>query len=744
MAVLNQNSVLLFFFVSFASMIPTFHAHIAVFDEYWQNKSLQAYKTANQLYRPNPEEITDDFNKKVARAVIGSNNTRRNLKKYTGACKVTNPIDRCWRCRSDWATDRKRLGRCAMGFGRNTIGGLKGKFYVVTDPRDDSLEDPRPGTLRHAVIQKEPLWIIFQRPMIIRLTQELIMASDKTIDARGANVHIAYGAGITIQFINNVIIHGLHIHDIVVGTGGLIRDSVDHIGLRTKSDGDGISIFGSTNVWIDHVSMARCTDGLIDAIMGSTAITISNCHFTEHNEVTKRDYAMKGEWMNWQWRSEGDLTMNGAFFVESGQPLKKKPFSRLDMIKSKPEMEMSSVKSEMMSSGRRRLCMVEGDVPVAKCVKRRRRDPSAVALGCNDPGKQQQLQLPPVDQPSTVKRSSRFRGVSRHRWTGRFEAHLWDKGSWNATQRKKGKQGAYDEEESAARAYDLAAIKYWGSTTFTNFPASDYEKEIEIMQNVTKEEYLASLRRRSSGFSRGVSKYRGVARHHHNGRWEARIGRVFGNKYLYLGTYSTQEEAAHAYDIAAIEYRGINAVTNFDLSTYIRWLKPGANAVASQDPRPNIEIENLPVQVSSNRIPSEEPELIFQANSYTTGNFNIPQKQEVLERKMPISPCNKSSSPTALSLLLRSSMYRDLMERNSNVIDEETEGNDTKNQSQTGSEDEFGGFFYNGIGNSPYVSSSNGDMLPGLEPQEENALSLYNRTGQSLWNGSINMPSSIH
>ncbi|KAM3750520.1 hypothetical protein ACB098_04G042800 [Castanea mollissima] len=25
--------------------------------------------------------------------------------------------------------------------------------------------------------------------------------------------------------------------------------------------------------------------------------------------------------------------------------------------------------------------------------------------------------------------------------------------------------------------------------------------------------------------------------HHHNGRWEARIGRVCGNKYLYLGTY---------------------------------------------------------------------------------------------------------------------------------------------------------------------------------------------------------------
>lgn len=122
--------------------------------------------------------------------------------------------------------------------------------------------------------------------MIIRLSQELMISSDKTIDARGANVHIAYGAGLTIQFVNNVIIHNLHIHDIISKSGGMIRDSVDHYGFRTQSDGDGISIFGSTNVWIDHISMSNCQDGLIDAIMGSTAITISNCHFTHHNEVS--------------------------------------------------------------------------------------------------------------------------------------------------------------------------------------------------------------------------------------------------------------------------------------------------------------------------------------------------------------------------------------------------------------------------------------------------------------------------
>ena len=32
------------------------------------------------------------------------------------------------------------------------------------------------------------------------------------------------------------------------------------------------------------------------------------------------------------------------------------------------------------------------------------------------------------------------------------------------------KSGGYDKEEKAARAYDLAALKYWGTTTTTNFP----------------------------------------------------------------------------------------------------------------------------------------------------------------------------------------------------------------------------------------------------------------------------------
>ncbi|GLT36134.1 hypothetical protein SLA2020_105360 [Shorea laevis] len=452
MEVAKLSTVFLIFFFNIATLIPSLRADIGEFDEVWQKRAEEAWKNALQAYNPHPEEVTSSLNNHVNKAIEASTNTteitgaikyefedddlngvnntavssRRHLRGrhrgrrslYNGRCMATNPIDRCWRCRKNWAEDRKRLANCALGFGHQSQGGKDGRYYVVTDNCDDDVVNPRPGTLRWGVIQKEPLWIIFARDMNIKLTQELMVTDKKTIDGRGVNVHIAYGAGITIQFVKDVIIHNIHIHNIVRTNGGMIRDSVDHYGHRTASDGDGISIFGSSKVWLDHLSMSECSDGLIDAIMGSTAITISNCHFTHHNdvillgasdtytrdsimqvtvafnhfgkgliqrmprvrwgfahvvnndythwqmyaiggsgrptiisqgnrfiapddarakEVTKRDYATEAVWKNWLWRSDGDLFMNGAFFVPSGPGNTRKfPYNNLQMIKAKP------------------------------------------------------------------------------------------------------------------------------------------------------------------------------------------------------------------------------------------------------------------------------------------------------------------------------------------------------------------------------------------------------------------------
>ncbi|XWS44276.1 hypothetical protein CRYUN_Cryun15aG0030900 [Craigia yunnanensis] len=301
---MEVSKLRLVFFFSFATLIPSLWANIVEFDEFWKQREEEAWKKTLEAYEPIPENITSNLNYNVNKALVktisnktmefesvSTNSTRRNLRgnheknKYNGPCMATNPIDRCWRCKKNWAKNRKKLANCALGFGHKTQGGKAGRYYLVTHSSDNNVLSPKPGTLRHAVIQKQPLWIIFARDMNIKLSQELIVQSKKTIDGRGANVHIAYGAGITLQFVDNVIIHGLHIHHIVKSPGGLIRDSVEHYGYRTVGDGDGVSVFGSTNIWLDHLSMSECQDGLIDAIQGSTAITISNCHFTHHNDV---------------------------------------------------------------------------------------------------------------------------------------------------------------------------------------------------------------------------------------------------------------------------------------------------------------------------------------------------------------------------------------------------------------------------------------------------------------------------
>ncbi|XP_060675594.1 probable pectate lyase 18 isoform X2 [Ziziphus jujuba] len=343
---------------------------------------------------PDPEAVAQQVQRSVNVSV-----SRRQMMSLQNQCLTGNPIDDCWHCDPNWQNDRQKLADCGIGFGGDAMGGKGGQIYVVTDSSDRDAANPIPGTLRHAVIQTEPLWIVFSADMTIKLKHELIVNSFKTIDGRGTNVHIVGNGCITLQYVSNVIIHNVHVHHCKPSGNADIASSPTHVGWRGKSDGDGISIFGSRKIWIDHCTLSYCTDGLIDAIMGSTGITISNNHFSHHDEVmllghsdgylpdsgmqvtiafnhfgvalvqrmprcrrgyihvvnndftqwemyaiggsanptinsqgnrytapadnnakevTKRVDTDEGEWAGWNWRTEGDVMVNGAFFVPSG------------------------------------------------------------------------------------------------------------------------------------------------------------------------------------------------------------------------------------------------------------------------------------------------------------------------------------------------------------------------------------------------------------------------------------------
>lgn len=156
----------------------------------------------------------------------------------------------------------RALAGQAEGFGRFAIGGLHGPIFHVT-----TLSDDGPGSLREACRKKEPLWIVFEISGTIELKSYLSVSSYKTIDGRGQRIKFT-GKGLRLKECEHVIICNLEFE------GGRGHD-VDGIQIKPNSK----------HIWIDRCTLRDYDDGLIDITRASTDITISRCHFAQHDKT---------------------------------------------------------------------------------------------------------------------------------------------------------------------------------------------------------------------------------------------------------------------------------------------------------------------------------------------------------------------------------------------------------------------------------------------------------------------------
>jgi AP2-like factor (ANT lineage) len=192
-----------------------------------------------------------------------------------------------------------------------------------------------------------------------------------------------------------------------------------------------------------------------------------------------------------------------------------------------------------------------------------------------------------IELPVTVGQEQKQRGSSRYVgvcWSKRkcaWEVQLTDR----QTQRRQ-RTGSYASEEDAARAYDCAAVEANGAGAKRNFPdaaigelpaaageepklpvAADEEPKLPVAAGEEPKLPVAAdeepkLPVAAGEEQRTSSGYIGVSWSTARSSWLAYLTDV-QTKWGYIGYYASEEDAARAYDRAAVQAHGAGAKLNF-------------------------------------------------------------------------------------------------------------------------------------------------------------------------------------